>query len=47
MNNLELDNIDWVIVGGELGFKVCLMKKEWVDDVYKRCKEKEVLFFFK
>lgn len=23
------------------------MKKEWVDDVYKRCKEKEVLFFFK
>ncbi len=47
VNNLELDNIDWVIVGGESGPKARPMKKEWVDDVHKRCKEKEVPFFFK
>ena len=45
--NLNLDNIDWVIVGGESGPKSRPMEKEWVVDIKKQCKKARVSFFFK
>ena len=46
--NLNLENIDWVIVGGESGKgKIRTMKEEWVIDIKNQCQEAEVPFFFK
>lgn len=46
--NLELNDIDWVIVGGESGPGARPMKKEWVLDIKERCKNKHnKAFFFK
>lgn len=45
--NLNLDRIDWVIVGGESGKKARIMKELWVWDIKQQCQEQEVLFFFK
>jgi len=47
LNNLNLQNIDWVIVGGESGKKARPMKREWVLDIQKQCKANNVAFFFK
>lgn len=44
---LNLDNIDWVIVGGESGHKPRPMDPDWVLDIQKQCKSKDVAFFFK
>jgi len=45
--NLNLDNIDWVIVGGESGPNSRPIKKDWVIDIKDQCKEADVAFFFK
>lgn len=45
--NLNLDGIDWVIVGGESGFKARPMKEEWVQDILEQCENAKVAFFFK
>ncbi|HTR30418.1 MAG TPA: phage Gp37/Gp68 family protein [Puia sp.] len=45
--NLELEGIDWVIVGGESGRKVRPMKEWWVWDIRQQCQEAGVAFFFK
>jgi protein gp37 len=45
--NLNLKKIDWVIVGGESGFKARPMKLEWVLDIQEQCQEAGVPFFFK
>lgn len=47
LSSLELDNIDWVIVGGESGPRARLMKKEWVLQIKEQCIKQNVLFFFK
>jgi protein gp37 len=47
LRNLKLQNIDWVIVGGESGRKSRPMNEEWVWDIKFQCQEQEVLFFFK
>ena len=47
VNSLTYENIDWVIVGGESGHKARPIKKEWVDTIRIKCKEKKVAFFFK
>lgn len=47
IQNLYLEGIDWVIVGGESGPKARPMKKEWVDYVREQCESHEVPFFFK
>lgn len=47
LSNLNLENINWVIVGGESGRKARPMSEEWVWDIKIQCQEKEVLFFFK
>ena len=45
--DLNLENIDWVIVGGESSFGARPIKKEWVIDIKKQCITNNVSFFFK
>ncbi|RKU19405.1 hypothetical protein C6503_08075 [Candidatus Poribacteria bacterium] len=45
--NLELDGIDWVIVGGESGPGAREMEKKWVIDIREQCADADVAFFFK
>lgn len=45
--NLNLDEIDWVIVGGESGHRPRPMDPEWVLDIQRQCKTFNVPFFFK
>lgn len=44
---LNLNNIDWVIVGGESGHKARAMNPEWVYDIQEVCTATKVPFFFK
>ena len=44
---LDLEGIDWVIVGGESGPKARPMKPEWVRQIRDQCLETGVPFFFK
>jgi protein gp37 len=45
--NLNLDGIDWVIVGGESGPGARPVDSAWVLDIRDRCQEAGVPFFFK
>jgi protein gp37 len=45
--NLNLEEIDWVIVGGESGPGARPMKEEWVLEIRDRCREFGTAFFFK
>lgn len=45
--DLNLDKIDWVIVGGESGPGSRPMRRYWVEDIRKQCKRADVAFFFK
>lgn len=47
INNLNLYNIDWVIVGGESGPNARPMQEAWVVDIRDTCKNNDVPFFFK
>jgi protein gp37 len=47
LDDLPLDGIHWVIVGGESGPHARPMKPEWVDSILEQCKRKGVAFFFK
>ena len=47
LKNLNLFGIDWVIVGGESGFKARPIKEEWVIDIRNQCDTADVAFFFK
>jgi protein gp37 len=44
---LNLDGIDWVIVGGESGPGAREMRKDWVRDIRDQCVKADVAFFFK
>ena len=44
---LNLEGIDWVIVGGESGPGARPMKPEWVVDIKNQCLKAGVPFFFK
>lgn len=44
---LDLDGIDWVIVGGESGPGAREMRLEWVRDIRDQCAKNNVAFFFK
>jgi protein gp37 len=44
---LNLDSINWVIVGGESGPKARPMGSEWVTDIRDQCQRVGVPFFFK
>jgi protein gp37 len=49
LGRLDLSGIDWVIVGGESGpkSKIRVMKKKWVRNILRQCREQAVAFFFK
>lgn len=47
LDNLNLDGIDWVIVGGESGPGARPVKSEWVADIRDQCIVAGVPFFFK
>jgi protein gp37 len=42
-----LDDIHWVIVGGESGPGARPIKEDWVDDIQKQCARRKAAFFFK
>jgi protein gp37 len=44
---LNLNGIDWVIVGGESGPGARVMKQEWVISIRNKCEKAGVPFFFK
>jgi protein gp37 len=45
--NLNLDDIHWVIVGGESGFSARPMQPQWVEEIRIQCELAKVPFFFK
>ncbi len=47
LDNLVLEDIDWLIVGGESGPRHRPIRKEWVLDLRDRCRDSGVPFFFK
>lgn len=47
IKSLDLDEIDWVIVGGESGPKCRPMDARWVRLIRHECKVQHVPFFFK
>ncbi|ABU56459.1 DUF5131 family protein [Roseiflexus castenholzii] len=47
LNDLPLDGIHWVIVGGESGPGARPMRKEWVLSILDQCRRAQTPFFFK
>jgi len=47
LGEINLDNIHWVIVGGESGSNARPMSEEWVLNIKNQCDRSNVLFFFK
>lgn len=47
LGDLDLEGIHWAIIGGESGPRARPMKKEWVEDIRRQCREQRVAFFFK
>lgn len=47
LDNINLKGIDWVIVGGESGVKSREIRKEWVENLLKKCRKNKIPFFFK
>lgn len=47
LEELNLNGIDWVIVGGESGPKARPMKEEWVINIKEQVEKQNAAFFFK
>ncbi len=47
LGQLDLEGIDWVIVGGESGHGARPMRSEWVRSIHEQCAERSIPFFFK
>jgi len=47
LEKLPLNDIHWVIVGGESGPGARPMRREWVESIHRQCKGNDVPFFFK
>lgn len=47
LKSLNLNSIDWAIVGGESGYGFRPVKEEWVLEIRKQCEDSGVPFFFK
>lgn len=47
LEKIDFSGIDWVIVGGESGFKARPMKESWVLNIKKQADDNNVAFFFK
>jgi len=44
---MNLQNIDWVIVGGESGRTPRPIKPEWVEQIKLQCQNHNTAFYFK
>lgn len=47
LNEIPLEGIDWVIVGGESGPGARSMDIEWVRSIFRQCRKANSAFFFK
>jgi protein gp37 len=47
IQNINLNGIDWVIVGGESGPGARPIQQDWVIDIREKCRQSGVSFFFK
>jgi len=47
LSELNLDGMNWVIVGGESGPKARIMSQEWVINIKDQCERANIPFFFK
>lgn len=47
LESMKLDNIQWIIVGGESGFHARPMKEEWAINILHQAREHNIPFFFK
>lgn len=47
VGEINLKDIHWAIVGGESGVRARPIKKEWVEEIFRQCKEQGTAFFFK
>ena len=47
LGEIDLQDIDWVIVGGESGPGARPMSASWVRSIRKQCRQQHVPFFFK
>jgi len=47
VKNCSLQEIDWVIAGGESGPGARPLKKQWLIEIRNKCLEKKIPFFFK
>ncbi|WP_165021115.1 phage Gp37/Gp68 family protein [Dysgonomonas sp. ZJ279] len=47
LGDMNLDGIDWVIVGGESGVRARPMKEEWVTNIKVQSEKQGSAFFFK
>jgi protein gp37 len=47
LEDLPLDGISWVIVGGESGPRARPMERKWVESILRQCRSADVPFFFK
>jgi protein gp37 len=45
--DLNLQNIDWAIVGGESGHSARPVREEWILEIRDQCRKAGVAFFFK
>jgi len=47
VKDVDLNGIDWVIVGGESGSGARIIKKEWIYEIKDKCEELNIPFFFR
>ena len=47
VGKVDLNNIQWAIVGGESGPRARPIIEEWIDEIHEQCKEYQTSFFFK
>jgi protein gp37 len=47
LGEIDLDRIDWVIVGGESGHGARALREEWVVSILEQCQARGIAFFFK
>lgn len=47
VGKINLDGIDWAIIGGESGYRFRDVEEKWILDIIKQCKKQNVSVFFK
>lgn len=47
VGSLDLEGIDWAIVGGESGKLARPVNKEWIAEIHNECVKQKTAFFFK